>query len=43
VGRLAPPAEQPPVGLVKKSGDVGQLGVALLVHAFAQTVGNTGF
>jgi hypothetical protein len=42
MGRVAPAAERLPVRLVKKSRDVGQLAVALLVYAFAQAVGNFG-
>jgi hypothetical protein len=41
--RIAPPAERPLIAAVKNSRDVGRLGVALLVSAFAQAVGNSGF
>jgi hypothetical protein len=43
MGRLASSTERLPVRLVKRSRDVGQLGVAMLVYAFAQAVGNSGF
>jgi hypothetical protein len=36
-------SERLPIRLVKKSKDVGQLGVALLVYALAETVANSGF
>ena len=42
-GRVATRAERPPVPPVKKSKDVGQLGVALLVYALAQAVVDSGF